>query len=452
MKVAECSTDINLPDELVPLITRSKDQLFALLKEGLNMQPWIGSYTQWPTGLSVLLQAGYNPSRDSFRHACEADCKASVQVLIHNGKFLLGPDELRISSVHHNQEIVQLIIQVLADRRKRLQSLAVDCLPRGVLAQLRIRSDSLLNLKAAEAFKLLRLHSIKVDDIEEEYEWSVYDALGLNLSIADRLWNAGFQDVDEVNKYGVTSLMKLEYSELIRYGPIPLLERAYWLITKGSDPYRKKSSSPALHFLGRAIGHAISALEENKDVRSELSRLDEGCRNLLWSIFCDDTRDSCDCACSTNGCCGLTRVLHGLFRRRHRISTESLVKISITIEFLASSLEPKLQDSFYDQLAPGILRFLTFRMLDITHTCSHSFRNIDPEEVNEIHYEEKYLICTLERLLDEFAAEYEKSTETLPEFLTGSWWTRINETVSAHEPPTQQELNQILETGVVLEA
>jgi hypothetical protein len=58
----------------------------------------------------------------------------------------------------------------------------------------------------------------------------------------------------------------------------------------------------------------------------------------------------------------------------------------------------------------------------------------------------------LERLSDEFSAEYEKSTETLPEFLTGSWWTRINETVSAHEPPTQQDLNQILETGVVLEA
>ncbi|PLN78681.1 hypothetical protein BDW42DRAFT_201995 [Aspergillus taichungensis] len=443
--------DINLPDELVPLIDRSKDQLLSLLTQGLDMQPWISSYTQWPTGLSILLQAGCDPIWDSFRRACEADCKAGVQILINNRKFQLGPDELRVASIHHNQEIVQLTIQALVDRRKRLQDLAVACLPSEVLAQLQIRSDCLLNMEAAKVYKLLRLHSIEVDDIEEEYGWSVYDAVGCNLSVADQLWHAGFRDVDEVDNCGKTSLMRLGYSNSFKYGPVPLLKKAHWLITKGSSAHRKKSSSPALHFLGHAIGDAISSLKDDKDVRSKLSRLDEDCRKLLWSIFYDDTRDSCDCACSVGGCCGLTRALDELFPRRHWVSTESSVRrVSATIEFIASSLEPKLRGQFYDQIAPGVLRFLSCRMLEITHTCSHDWRNIDPEEVDEIHDEERYLICALENFLNEITAEYEESIETLPEFLTGAWWIRIKEAISMRDTPTEWELNQLLQTGIVL--
>lgn len=265
------------------------------------MQPWVCSYTQWPTGLSILLQAGCDPIWNSFRRACEADCKASVQILINNRKFQLGPDELRVVSLHHNPEIVQLTIQALVDRRRRLQDLAVACLPSEVLAQLQIRSDCLLNREAAKVYKLLTLHSIKVDDIEQEWEWSVYDAVGSNLSVAGRLWHAGFRDVDEVDDCGKTSLMRLDCFDFVACGPVPLLKKAYWLITKGSSTHRKKSGSPALHFLGHAIGFAISSLKNHEDVRSQLSCLDENCRKLLWSIFYDDTRDCCDCACSVGG-------------------------------------------------------------------------------------------------------------------------------------------------------
>ena len=130
---------------------------------------------------------------------------------------------------------------------------------------------------------------------------------------------------------------------------------------------------------------------------------------------------------------------------------KSVRAVSVTIEVIASSLEPKLRGPFYDKLAPGVLRFLSCRMLDITHTCCHRYRKRDPEEVDEIHDEEKYLICALEKFLDEIAAEYEESIETLPGFLTGTWWIRINEAVSMRETPTQWELNQLLQTGIILE-
>ncbi|KAL4738832.1 hypothetical protein BDV11DRAFT_215708 [Aspergillus similis] len=427
--------DIDLPDELVPLITRSKDQLLLLLRRGLVMQKWIDSYAQWPTGLFLLLGAGYNPGRQSFRWACEANCLAS----------------LGVASVHPNQDIVQLTIQALVDRRKRLQSLAVTCLPNDVLAQLKMRPGCLLNLKAAKAYKLLKIYSIKVDDIEEESEWSVYDAVGCNLGIADQLWHAGFQDVDELDDCGETSLMRLKWSQLTRLGPVSLMEKAYWLISKGADVHRKQSSLPALHFLGRAIGDAIFFLENEEDVRSELSRLDEGCCSLLRRILCDETRDSCDCVCSVVGCCGLTRVLDGIFWGGSTTSTRSLVqKFSVTIDVAANCLGLKHREFFYNQLAPGLFRFLTFNMLDLTHTCTHhGSRNIEPEEVAEIHDEQRYLICTLERLVSELLVEFEKSTEPLPEFLTGRWWLRINEAVSAREMPTHQELDKLYKTGVV---
>lgn len=414
------------------------------------MQGWIDSYAQWPDGLYLLLQAGYKPGWESFKRACEADCIASVLILINNRNFRLGRDELGIVSVHYNQDIVRLTIQALTDRRKRLQSLAVAYLPSEILAQLQIRPGCLLNLKAAKAYRLLKLYSIKLDDIEAEYEWSVYDAVGCNISIADRLWHAGFLDVDELDDRGNTGLMRLEWSELNELGPVPLLKKARWLISKGADAHRKKSSSPALHFLGRAIGDSISSMKNDEDVRARLSCLDEKCWVLFRSILCHETRDNCDCACSVDGCCGLTRVLYGLLRLGDNKSTQSLIqKFSVTIDVAASHLELKLRESFYDQLAPGVFRFLTFQMLDITHTCTHSYRNIEPEEVAAIHDEQRYLIRTLERLVNELTVEFEKSTESLPEFLTGYCWKRINEAISARDTPTQQELEKLYLTGVV---
>ncbi|KAL4782869.1 hypothetical protein BJX76DRAFT_368788 [Aspergillus varians] len=442
--------DIDLPDELVPLITRSKDQLLLLLKKGYDMQIWIDSYAQWPTGLCLLLQAGYNPVWQPFRRACEANCIASLRILINNRKFRLGRSELEVASVHYNKDIVQLTLQALVDRRKRLQSLAAACLPSEVLAQLQIRPDCLLNLKAAKAYKLLKLYSIKVGDIEEESEWSVYDAVGNNLSIADRLWYAGFQDVDELDDCGKTGLMRLEWSDLIGLGPGPVLEKARWMISKGADAHRKKSSSPALHFLGRAIGGSMIFIKDDEDFRTKLSCLDKECWALFRSILCDDTRDSCDCACSVDGCCGLTRVLDGFPWREDNTLTQSFIQgFSVTIDVAASCLESNPRESFYNQLAPGVFRFLTFHMLGLIHTCTHRYRNIEPEEVAEVHDEQRYLIWTLERLVNELTVEFEKSTEPLPEFLTGYCWKRINEAISARDTPTRQELDKLYQTGVV---
>jgi hypothetical protein len=228
------------------------------------------------------------------------------------------------------------------------------------------------------------------------------------------------------------------------------LKKARWLISKGADAHRKKSSSPALHCLGRAIGGSIFFIKNDEDIRPKLSCLDEECCALFRSILCDETRDSCDCACSVDGCCGLTRVLDGLLGRGNNTSTQSLIqKFSVTIDVTASHLELKLRESFYNQLAPGVFRFLAFNMLDLTHTCTHRFRTIEAEEAAEINDEQRYLICTLERLVNELTIEFKKTTEPLPEFLTGYCWKRINEAISARDTPTQQELGKLYQTGVV---
>jgi hypothetical protein len=43
----------------------------------------------------------------------------------------------------------------------------------------------------------------------ERYSWSVFDCIGINLDLADPLWDAGFRDVDEVDDNNETCLTKL---------------------------------------------------------------------------------------------------------------------------------------------------------------------------------------------------------------------------------------------------
>lgn len=46
--------DIDLPEELLPLMYRSSDHLISLLKRGVDLQNWVDSYTRWPSGLACL--------------------------------------------------------------------------------------------------------------------------------------------------------------------------------------------------------------------------------------------------------------------------------------------------------------------------------------------------------------------------------------------------------------
>jgi hypothetical protein len=144
--------------------------------------------------------------------------------------------------------------------------------------------------------------------------------------------------------------------------------------------------------------------------------------------------------------------LGGLFPTRIRGDSRKMVRILADLltvvldDFDAISLE-----RYKNHLGADILRFITFWSLDLTHTCLHEYREIKPEEIREIHDEEKSLILDLVSLLKQFSEEFEEHNLQLPSFIAGPWRTHMDSFLSSYRPHSIQEISQILETGVIID-
>jgi hypothetical protein len=383
--------------------------------------------------------------------ACEANCEESVKLLIHDHGCFIGKEELEIASFHPTPAIVDLILNAFIHRRKRLQALAVVHLPREVIDQLNIRSDTLLNVHAYEAYTLLSAASVDLENLLERHTWSVFDCLGVNLELAGQLWEAGFRDVNEIDKGDETCLTNLWRAT----PPCTLeefLQKAHWLISKGADIHHQGPSGSALHTLGNSVGSVLQCSDQEEDSHLGIQYLSDSSKALLRIILFDNIRDDCECACSLNGCSPLTALLAGLFPTWTRGDTRNSVQILADLltvvldDFDAMSLE-----RYKNHLCAGVLRFITFRSLDLTHTCLHEYRKIEPEEINEIHDEEKLLILDLVSLLKQFSKEFEGHNLHLPSFITGPWRNHMDSFLSLSRPHSTQEISQILETGVIID-
>ncbi|RMJ27655.1 hypothetical protein PHISP_01507 [Aspergillus sp. HF37] len=415
---------------------------------GTDLQQWIGSYTQWPTGLALLFESGQTPTYNCVTDACEANSEESIKILVNTGKYYIGPTELQTACNHPNRAIMELVVNALVDHRKRLQSLAETHLPEDVNAELGIKPGTLMSLQAYRACQLLKASSVDIDDVEERNRWSVYDYIGVNLKAADLLWDAGFRDVDEGKK---ACLMTMWWNS----PPCSLdvfLEKASWLINKGADIHRRHETSPAVQYLGHDIGKLLHSIDDSGDVSLQLHALSQTSLGLMHRILSDDTRDGCCCPCSSAGCSGLTAFLRGLFpTRSDRDFGELVHRLAMVMGSLASSPDVKGQQRLFNQIAPGVLRFITCRNLNISHTCTHEYyKGIDAGEIEEIQDEERSLILELNSLLAEFLAKSKGSGLSFPDFLTRIWWVRMNDIQSSREPPCEEDIRQVHEAGVIL--
>ncbi|KAE8387079.1 hypothetical protein BDV23DRAFT_196003, partial [Aspergillus alliaceus] len=439
--------DIDLPEELLPLIHRSRDQLMSAVQKGINLQTWVASYTQWPSGLALLLQHDHTSTEGCLQRACEVNCEESVKLLLNASGYCIGPSVLETASKHNNPAIMKLVVQALASRRKRLQLLAERYLPDEVVSQLGIQSDYLLDIQAHRVYQLLKEKFINVENLEERYEWSVYDHIGINMKLADLLWDIGFRHLDE-DKQNTTCLMKLWWSS----PPCSFntfLGKANWFIAKGADLNRQKlgSSATALHILGKDMGKMLHSMESVANVALEMTKLNKTSKDLMCEVLADNIHDDCYCPCSLDGCSGITRLLHGLFRQwPERDIEELLQRLVIMLEILIPLLEPAVQE----RLVPCVLRFISCQRLEITHTCVHGTfgeKEIPTEEISEIHDEERESILELEQLVVELPSE--RPTPLFPASLV-PWWMHINEVLASRRAPNKEEINKVLETGVVL--
>jgi hypothetical protein len=379
----------------------------------------------------------------------------SIKILINSKKLRIEPEALQAACNHSNTMMMELIVAALADRRRQLQALVETHLPEEVLLELGISPRTLMRRQAFKAYRLLKASSIDVDGMFEETEWSVYDYIGINLKCANLLWDSGFRDVDGIDEiFGNASCMTtLWYSS----PPCRLdvfLEKANWLINKGASLTHKMNSCTALHYLGHDVGKLLHSLDDLEAFLCQMHELSRESIQLMFLIFMDESQDDCCCPCSSTGCSGLTAFLRGMFPTGSDKDLDELItRVAIVIETLASSHVLPNQERFIDLIAPCVLRFVTCRWLDISHTCIHYYhRGIDAEEIEEIQDEERISIFELESLLAEFVQALEDPSLSFPDFLTGYWRARMREVDSLSEVRSAEETLSILEAGVILHA
>ncbi|GFF81616.1 hypothetical protein IFM47457_05530 [Aspergillus lentulus] len=121
------------------------------------------------------------------------------------------------------------------------------------------------------------------------------------------------------------------------------------------------------------------------------------------------------------------------------------------LEILFDPEEFHTREYITGKVVPCVLRFITSRSLGISHTCSHErYQAYEPDEIAEIQDEEKDSIRLSQQLVENFLAKYKEQTLALPDFLTGFWWTHMNEVLSTCQPASAEEISRILETGVTL--
>jgi hypothetical protein len=164
-------------------------------------------------------------------------------------------------------------------------------------------------------------------------------------------------------------------------------------------------------------------MEKTKDIVSDLKKRSRNCKWLMRGIFFDGIRDSCCCPYSINGCSGITRFLGGLFPTwSHRSIHELVQRLAAIMKVIFDPKELEPQGCTNGKIAPCILRFITCRSLDVSHTCIHEKHGgFEPDEIREIQDEEKFSIQRLDQLSTNFISKYKELPLCLPDFLTGYW-------------------------------
>ena len=417
---------------------------------------------EWPRGMDLLLQAGADvdsqdlSGRSPLVYAVDmslvepirlldrADCSlldGSAQLLLGRAVGIEIGAHLYRKQVTPAEIVVNLLVDMIAERRQRLYVLAKSALPISDLDRL-CPESYLPDESASQVYSALRRHGTAVPLALDtgNYRCALFHQIGDSARVAERLWKAGCRSIDARGFMGLTPLMSLRFHRFCHPVEIDfMLESVEWLVKKGADLYAKQDltlycehtgveyrsesqllSATALHFVACNIGSALGRVSWNRLKNWEKEKLFESSKEMLQRILLDNDSDPCMCACSISGCTTFTVFTKGYIRY---CSTEvSLV-----------DLWPFVKD-FCDPLKISeFLRIMTFEELDITHTCCRKYageifwRIKDKVEIDEIRDEEAEDLQKLEELLEEFESKMKELGIPFEDFIKEYWQPRMNE-------------------------
>lgn len=231
---------------------------------------------------------------------------------------------------------------------------------------------------------------------------SAYHSFCGTLSFPD-LWSLGFRDLDTPDMDGLTPLMSWckDYGwKMTDTGA----GRCCWLIEKGADLW--KLAPDEVSTIGHELYSNIGRMRPLPEDNGQSSR--RHVFNLTRKLSHRDPRDKCHCACSPGGCTPFVRFLQAVFRKQHFESASRL------IEHLFTSMRQTHTSLTKIQMRSAV-RYATFEMLGIRHTCCHNDRGPIFErhrqnmELEELRQEDSFLV----NLLGDLAIEFEVKLEEM---------------------------------------
>ena len=421
---------------------------------------------EWPRGMDLLLQAGANVDcKDDWDQSplvyavwlslvepmellAHTDCSllnAHAQLLLENAVDIETSDHLNRRQVTAAEMVVNLIVDMVVDRRQRLYDLATSALPVSDLD--RLCHDSYLpDESASQLYLTLLRHGTTVPLALDpgENRGTVFHQIGVSTRVAERLWKAGFRSIDGRDPFGLTPLMcvrnpNIPYLDKIDF----MLEYVAWLVEKGADFYAKQDmtlywehmgveyrsesqtlSATALHFVSYDLGSTLGWYPWKRLRNWVEKRLSEPSKEMLQRILMDNDSDVCMCACSISGCTTFTVFTKSYVRKREGLQWEKVSSVD---------LWPIVKD-FSDPLKISeLLRIMTFKELALTHTCCCKLGYPchwvikDKAEIDEIRNEEAEDLQKLEELLEEFEAKRNELDIPFEDFINEYWGPRMKE-------------------------
>lgn len=347
-----------------------------------------------------------------------------------------------------------LLIHELAKMRRKLLAIAEAHIHPIELSDLRKGETGIPDAYAPALCAALTTKGREIDQTWISFETESVYCCGLPSRILDKVYEAGFIDVDLPLKEGYTPLTA--YRRGIGLNSTDIHKSNGWPISKGAGPFRKLPglNTTALHWVNARLTCQFlweCTLHGNFDPYVELCHLHQ----IDLYLFSLATRDGCSCSCSLDGCTPLSvaiRAAVGALLLRDQQITQAASMFRRFLAFLIDHNQSKLE------VCHAMIRSLTFDGLSLSHTCCIELRYSSPwkhvrdeSDLQEIREEQKVPLERFEKLVSEFDAQFDSMGLPLMDFLQKIWYERMVKFLSERDKCDPEHHEQTRELGVRLE-
>lgn len=418
----------------------------------------------WPEGVQIILD--FIKNRNDYFQSYFPQLlfpgngnHASAALLLRAGCFFNHSELHGSAFLEDGGARMNLLVDELVARRKRLRALAENSLPQ--TSRPGCFNNNILD--GPDCLKVLNLlvehrvplsHSSR-EQVERSLVCQEGDTVYHDLydeQCAEALYQKGFSRTDVLDSKGNSPL---DY--LARYCPESKLPRIVkWHISKGANLHRQMS------WTNESIGHLL-ALEmahncviQYGDHASHIASAEDRFQEFIK--MGDDffapmkASDGCSCPCSLGGCTIVSMVIRELISTYLYPSRACSICVRMFFECLQE------WDQFYRAEPRVFIRSLTFNALDLNHTCfantkkgyvcSRPFRPDDDDYIND-NTDEESSLNEFEELLAELEREFEKSTLSLKEYLSGPWYRRVKDHLLTRQSGEEKTIAEAKSVGVL---